>query len=272
MFIYRTSVTYARRHIFNIQGRPHAITVQLREQNKCEHVADSQQSAQPVASYPGVFSESTEEQRQRRLQRRRERERARRASETAQQREERLGRRRVRDKARRTEQQRQAGRNEESVQEREARLLQLRVNQRERLATESTEQREARLQQVRANQRERQAAESLQERESRLLQLSVNQRQRLATESLEEREHRLQRDRERETPITTEQFKQPCVQLKMKRFHECFTSLSSHKCFTCSCFMTRARGRHRQCACVGQNRHPPLHSRSGSPHSCSACH
>ena len=40
VYIYGTSVTYARRRLFNIQGRPHAITVQLREQKKCEHVAD----------------------------------------------------------------------------------------------------------------------------------------------------------------------------------------------------------------------------------------
>ena len=198
-------------------------------------------------------SNSFEEQRQRRLQRRRERERARRASETAQQREERLGRRRVGSimassseqlESNSSEEQRQrrlqrrrererARRASETAQQREERLGRRRVRDRARRAAQTVQQRQA-SQQRRSN---RQNAESAQEREDRLLQLRVNQRQRLAAESLEERERRLQERDTQTTQCTGEQFRQSSVQLKMKRFHECFTSLSPQKCFTCSeCF------------------------------------
>ena len=137
----------------------------------------------------------------------------------------------------------------ESAEERAARLQQVSANQRERLATESAEERAARLQQVRANQRERLATESAEERAARLQQVSANQRERLATESAEEREARLlhvrtnQRERRAAessslTCATIEEpFKQRSVQLKMRKFHEHFASLSSPKCSTCfECF------------------------------------
>ena len=110
----------------------------------------------------------------------------------------------------------------ESAEEREARLLHVSANQRERLAAESAEEREARLLHVSANQRERLGAESAEEREARLLHVSANQRERRTAESSE-----LTRS-SREEP-----FKQCSVQLKMRKFHEHFTSLSSPKCSTC---------------------------------------
>ena len=75
-------------------------------------------------------------------------------------------------------------------------------------------------------QNERLAAESAEEREARLLRASANQRQRRAVESSQ-----LTRS-SREEP-----FKQRSVQLKMRKFHEHFASISSPKCSTClKCF------------------------------------
>ena len=93
------------------------------------------------------------------------------------------------------------------------------ANQRERLATESAEERAARLQQVSANQRERLATESAEERVARLLHVRANQRERRAAESSSL------------THATIEEpFKQRSVQLKMRKFHEHFASLSSSEC------------------------------------------
>ena len=57
----------------------------------------------------------------------------------------------------------------------------------------------------------------------------------MAAESIEEKEERRQRARERYTRTSREEpFKQCSVHLKMRRFHEHFTSLSSPMCSTCS--------------------------------------
>ena len=97
------------------------------------------------------------------------------------------------------------------------------TTQRERHATKSAEERAARLQQVSANHRERLATE---EREARLLHVRANQRERRAAKSSSL------------THATIEEpFKQRSVQLKMRKFHEHFASLSSPKCSTCfECF------------------------------------
>ena len=109
-----------------------------------------------------------------------------------------------------------------SAEERAARLQQVSANQREGLATESAEERAVRLQQVSANQRERLATESAEEREARLLHIRANQRERRAAESSSL------------THATIEEpFKQCSVQLKMRKFHEHFASLSSPKCIQC---------------------------------------
>ena len=61
------------------------------------------------------------------------------------------------------------------------------------------------------------------------------QHARLAAESAEEREDRLQHARERETGLSRGQsFKKRSVQMKMRRFHQYFASLSSSNCSTCS--------------------------------------
>ena len=64
-----------------------------------------------------------------------------------------------------------------------------------------------------------------------LLQLSTNQRERLPDETVEQREARLQHVGERSARASGEEpFKERSVHLKMKSFHEYFTSLSSPKC------------------------------------------
>ena len=66
--------------------------------------------------------------------------------------------------------------------------------------------------------------------------MSANQRERTAAKSIEEREERRQRARERDTGTSREEpFKQQYMQLKMRRFHEHFASLtcSSSMCSTC---------------------------------------
>ena len=122
----------------------------------------------------------------------------------------------------------------ETEEQRDVRLQRLSINQHERLATETEEQRDVRLQRLSINQHERLATETEEQREVRLQQLSINQRERLAAETEEQREDRLQRISERETPATDQPFKQRSVQMKMRRFHDYFASLSSPSCSTCS--------------------------------------
>ena len=123
----------------------------------------------------------------------------------------------------------------ETVKERQQRLEHMSANQRDRRAAETVEERQQRLEHMSANQRERLAAETVEEREARLQRTSANQCERRAAESIEEREERWQRASERDTRTTREEpFKQRSVQLKMRRFHEHFASLSSPTCSTCS--------------------------------------
>ena len=103
----------------------------------------------------------------------------------------------------------------ESAEQRAARLQQISTAECERRAAVSAEQRAAWLQQISTTQSERVAPESAKEREARLVHTSANQRQGTAVESSQ-----LTRS-SREEP-----FKQRSVQLRMRKFHEHFDTLT----------------------------------------------
>ena len=105
----------------------------------------------------------------------------------------------------------------ELAEQRVVRLQQISTAECERRAAVSAEQRAAWLQKMSTTQSERLAAESAKEREARLIHTSANQRQRTAVESSQLT--RSSRDSE-------EPFKQRSVQLRTRKFHEHFDTLT----------------------------------------------